>query len=170
MGHDHESSYAETIFAPDHWDLVDVIAVVSTGHKKTGSEAGHPSAKTSDLQSARVQGAAQRLATCKNAIANRDFASFAEVVELDSNLMHAVMLTSRPSLMYWMPASIAIMQAVREWRGEGLEVCFTLDAGPNVHCLCTKAAQIEVVRRLQQLEGIVDIRIATIGQGAVVLS
>ena len=169
-GSDHESSYAESIFPPDHWNLIDVIAVINVGHKKTGSEAGHPTAKTSDLQLARISGAAERLAVCKQAITDRNFPSFAEVVEMDSNLMHAVMLTSHPPLMYWLPASIAIMQSVREWRGEGLNVCFTLDAGPNVHCLCTQAAQSELLRRLQQLEGIVELRVTTVGQGTVILS
>src|SRR5690606_29541659 len=90
----HEDSYAFSVAAPEHWDLVDVIAVVSDEHKATTSQAGHPTAKTSDLQNARVAGAQNRLDRVRQAILERDFSSFAEVVELDSNLMHAVMMTS----------------------------------------------------------------------------
>jgi diphosphomevalonate decarboxylase len=61
----------------------------------------------------------------------RDFAALADVVELDSNLMHAVMMTSAPRLIYWQPATLGVMQAVQEWREAGLEVCYTIDAGPK---------------------------------------
>lgn len=165
----HEESYAESVAAPDHWDLVDVIAIVSDQHKKTGSQAGHPTAKTSDLQNARIANAQQRLDIARSAILSRDFPTFAEVVEEDSNLMHAVMMTSRPPLFYWKPATLTIMERVREWRDEGLSVCYTLDAGPNVHCICIRK-DAEVVReRLSHLSGILDIKVASVGGSAHVL-
>jgi diphosphomevalonate decarboxylase len=166
QGDSHETSYAKSIATPEHWDIVDVIAVVSDSHKKTGSEAGHPTAKTSDLQSARVAGAQKRLEICRQALLERDFGTFADVVELDSNLMHAVMMTSQPSLFYWLPTTLAVMQAVRQWRQEGLAVCYTLDAGPNVHCICQAKDAPQVARLLQQIDGILDIRQAKAGQGA----
>jgi diphosphomevalonate decarboxylase len=168
-GDSHETSYAKSIATPEHWDIVDVIAVVSDSHKKTGSEVGHPTAKTSDLQSARVAGAQKRLDVCRKALLERDFATFAEMVELDSNLMHAVMMTSQPSLFYWMPTTLAVMQAVRNWRQEGLSVCYTLDAGPNVHCICEAKDAPQVAILLQQIDGILDIRQAKAGQGASII-
>jgi diphosphomevalonate decarboxylase len=169
-GDDHESSFA-TSFAPaNHWDLVDVVAVVSQSHKVTGSTEGHQSADTSDLQSARVQGAAERVQRCREAILNRDFVSFAEVVEHDSNLMHAVMMTSRPPLFYWLPASLTIMQKVRDWRSDGLQVCYTLDAGPNVHCICTGPVAEEVASALREIDGVLAVRVAPAGGGAHILA
>ncbi len=168
-GDTHETSYAEMILPPDHWDLVDVIAVVSTGHKRTGSEAGHPTAQTSVLQAARVADAERRVALCRAALRSRDFDALASVVELDSNLMHAVMMTSQPMLLYWEPASIQIMKDVQAWRAQGLPVCFTLDAGPNVHCLCESSVVDELVTRLRQNDGILDIKQANVGGGAMVL-
>ena len=53
--------------------------------------------------------------------------------------MHAVMITSSPPLLYWLPATLAILQAVPNWRKSGLPVCYTIDAGPNVHVLTTAA-------------------------------
>ncbi|MCU0496952.1 MAG: diphosphomevalonate decarboxylase [Anaerolineae bacterium] len=162
----HEDSYAESIATPDHWDLVDVIAIVSSAHKEVGSKQGHPSANTSDLQSARVAGADDRLQICKTAILDHDFDTFAEVVERDSNLMHAVMMTSRPALFYWQPASLTVMSAVRRWRADGLQVCYTLDAGPNVHCLCTARDAETIQRELSTLDGVKDVRFAAVGAGA----
>jgi len=79
----------------------------------------------------------------------RDFFKLAEVVEADSNLMHAVMMTSTPPLFYWEPITLAIMKAIRQWRADGLPVCYTVDAGANVHGLCLAEAAPEVERRLR---------------------
>ncbi|MBZ0305011.1 MAG: diphosphomevalonate decarboxylase [Anaerolineae bacterium] len=170
-GDSHETSYAESVATPSHWDLIDVIAVVSGIHKEVGSSRGHQSAGTSDLQTARVAGAAERLRICKSAVLNRDFNTFADIVEQDSNLMHAVMMTSRPPLFYWLPATLTIMNAVRQWRNdEGVNVCYTLDAGPNVHCLCLQQDAAVVATRLQNLQGVEDVRSAGVGGAAEVIA
>lgn len=166
MGETHETSYAESFAEIGYWDLVDVIAVVSDNHKAVSSKAGHTSATTSDLQHARVVGAQQRFKISKQAILSRDFSTFAKVTELDSNLMHAVMMTSDPPLFYWLPESLLIMQRVREWRRDGLDVCYTLDAGPNVHCICTSACVNDVKQLLTSLSGVKQVLTAFPGQGA----
>ncbi len=165
-GNSHETSYAETFAAAEHWDLVDVIAIVSRAHKRVGSSAGHSSAPTSILQSARVENAPRRLAAIKAALLRRDFAAFARIAEEDSNLMHAVMMTSWPPLFYWQPLSLAIMAAVRRWRAAGLPVCYTLDAGPNVHCICPAAEAEAVERRLRALSPDIEILTSAVGGGA----
>jgi diphosphomevalonate decarboxylase len=165
----HEESYAESTFPADHWALVDVIAVISREHKATGSTAGHRSAETSDLQAARVAGAEGRLETCIEAIAARDFATFAEVVERDSNLMHAVMMTSVPPLFYWLPTSLAIMARVRQLRADGLRVCYTLDAGPNVHCICVREDADAVRAALTSMSDVGDVITAGVGGAAQVM-
>lgn len=159
----HADSYAESIAPPDHWDLVDLIAVVSREHKAVGSTTGHASARTSELQAARVAGAGTRLATCERALLARDFDAFAEVVERDSNLMHAVMMTSRPPLFYWLPASLAIMDAVRRWRADGARACYTLDAGPNVHVLCLRADATRIEAELRARPDVLEVRAASAG-------
>ena len=162
QGYDHASSYAETIAPVHHWNLVDVIAIVNKGHKAIGSTEGHGLASTSVLQEGRLKQADARFEQCKQSLLNRDFESFAEVVEYDSNLMHAVMMTSNPPLFYWQPASIHVMHQVRQWRKEGLGVCFTLDAGPNVHCICLSEDAHHVENRLRELDGIMDVLVATV--------
>ena len=71
--------------------------------------------------------------------------------------MHAVMITSRPPLLYWQPATLAVMHAVQEWRAAGLQVFYTIDAGPNVHVICLAEASPEVTERTRQIEGVKEV-------------
>jgi diphosphomevalonate decarboxylase len=150
-------SAAESIAPPEHWDLVDCIAIASQEHKPTGSTEGHALAYTSPVQVSRVTDAPRRLEVCRQAILERDFAALAEVMELDSNLMHAVMMTSRPPILYWQPATLTVMHAVAAWRRDGLPACYTIDAGPNVHVLCPAAAAEQIAALLQQIPGILQV-------------
>ncbi len=170
VGDSHEKSYAETFADSQHWDLVDLIAIVSREHKRTGSTAGHATADSSVLQPARVASAPQRIREVKRAIEQRDFERLADAVEEDSNVMHAVMMTSRPSLFYWQPLSLQIMETVRRWRREeGLQVCYTLDAGPNVHCICAAADAALVESKLRELSAGIDILRSGVGGPACIL-
>ena len=170
LGAADRSSYAHSIAPADHWDLCDVVALVDTGHKTVGSTEGHALAETSPLQAARVATAADRLAQVRSAVLARDFASLAEVIELDSLMMHAVMITSSPVLMYWQPATVAIIQAVMRWRALGLPACSTIDAGPNVHVICTAEAVLEVQQRLRAIPGVRDTLTARVGGPARLIS
>lgn len=158
-----EDSFAFSIAAPDHWSLVDCVAVVSAGHKTTGSTEGHVLAATSPLQEARVADAPRRLEVCREAILNRDFESFSKIIEHDSDLMHAVMMTSRPALFYWEPATLAVMDTVRAWRRDGLSVAYTIDAGPNVHIICPQEKAGEVREKLSALQGVSRVLTAKVG-------
>ncbi len=158
-----EDSFAVSIAPPDHWDLADCVAIVSDGHKKTGSTEGHALAGTSPLQAARVADAERRLDICRRALLGRDFDALAHILELDSDLMHAVMMTSQPPLLYWQAATVEIFHAVREWRGGGLPVAYTVDAGPNVHVLCPRDVQKETESRLRAIPGVHDVLLAHVG-------
>lgn len=162
-GDRHENSYAYSIAPPEHWALVDCVAIVSQVHKATGSSEGHPLAYTSPLQTARVDDAPRRLDICRKAILERDFEALAEIVELDSNLMHGVIMTSTPRILYWQPATLAVMRAVIDWRTEGLPVCYTIDAGPNVHVICTAPFAAKVKERLEDLPGVESVLTAKPG-------
>ena len=163
MGTGDADSYAISIAPPGYWELVDCIAIVSSDSKSTGSTEGQALAGTIPLQSIRVADAPRRLEICRNAILQRDFASFADIMELDSNMLHAVMMTSHPALFYWQPATLTIMQAVREARAKGLPACYTIDAGPNVH-LITEATEAEhTANLLRSLRGVNEVRTAYVG-------
>jgi len=150
-GGSDEESYAFSIAAPEHWDLVDCIALVSIAEKQVSSSEGHSVANTSIFQEARITDAPRRLDICRTAIQKRDFKALAEVVELDSNLMHAVMITSDPPLLYWKPETVSVVQEVISMRKSGLAVCYTIDAGPNVHVLCSSEVAGAVSGMLKEL-------------------
>lgn len=169
VGEEEADSFAFSIAEPDHWKLVDCIALVSASHKKTGSTEGHSIAPTSPLQAARVADAPRRLEICRNAILNRDFDSFAAIVELDSDMMHSVMMTSTPALHYWRPASLEVMNQVRAWRVEGIPACYTVDAGPNIHVICPETEAHIVEKRLREIPGVENVLIARAGGPAIIV-
>jgi len=162
-GTNDEDSFAFSIAEPNHWDLVDCVAIVSASHKKTGSTEGHGIAWTSPLQAARVADAPRRLEICRNAILKRDFNAFSSIVEFDSDMMHAVMMTSTPALHYWKPASLDVMNCVRQWRMDGIPVCYTVDAGPNVHVICPETEAHIIDKKLREMKGIENVLVARPG-------
>ncbi|HEX5837124.1 MAG TPA: hypothetical protein VFY26_04785, partial [Anaerolineales bacterium] len=162
-GESDEDSFAYSIAEPSHWNLADCVAIVSSSHKKTGSTEGHSIAPTSPLQAARVADAPRRLDLCRSAILSCDFDAFASIVELDSDMMHSVMMTSTPALHYWMPASLEVMNRVRAWRAEGLPACYTVDAGPNIHVICPETEAHIIDKRLRDIPGVQDVLVARAG-------
>ena len=163
MGTGDADSVAVSIAPPERWDLADCVAIVSASQKKTGSTEGHVLAPTSPLQAARVADAPRRLDLCRRAILERDFDALASIVELDSDMMHAVMMTSSPALHYWQPASMAVMKAVRGWRERGSPLCYTVDAGANVHVICPGKDADEIAARLRKIAGVKDVLTAHVG-------
>jgi len=168
-GVDDASSFAFSIAPPEHWDLRDAIAIVDATHKSVGSTQGHALADTSPLHAARVATIPDRLRRVKEALLARDFVTMAPLVEADALAMHAVMMTSEPPLLYWQPATMTIMHAVRTWREEGMPVCFTIDAGANVHCLCEARVADEVRQRLMRIDGVQEVLLVGPGGAAHVI-
>jgi diphosphomevalonate decarboxylase len=164
-GDTDRDSYARRVAPPSHWALYDVVAIVSSQHKQVGSQAGHALAPTSPLQAARLAAVPGLLAAVRGAIERRDLAALGDAAERDALAMHGVMMTSQPSLLYWLPPTLAVMHAVRAWRQEGLVAYFTLDAGPNVHCLCGVGDAETLRRRLRNVAGVLDVLVSGPGEG-----
>jgi len=165
-GEEHLASFARSIAPPEHWALCDCIAIVEAGHKSVGSIEGHARAQSSPLHQARVANIRARLEVCKAAIMARDLDALGEIMEADAVMMHAVAMTSRPPIYYWTPATLRIMRAVVDWCAEGMAVYYTIDAGPNVHCLCENRYADEVKKRLAEIAEVQAVRIACPGDGA----
>jgi diphosphomevalonate decarboxylase len=55
------------------------------------------------------------------------------------------------------------MNAVRAWRKEGLSVCYTVDAGPNVHVLCLEKDAEDVRNHLAGLPVVKNVLVARAG-------
>jgi len=164
MGHDHDSSVAHQLYPADHWNLYDIVAVLSSKAKKTSSAQGHTLAQSSPLCQARIDRMESALAEVRQAITVRDIGQLGPVIEEDALMMHAVMMTGNPALFYWQPGTLAVIQAVREWREHaGIPVYFTIDAGPNIHLIC-EADQVEMVtERLGAMDDVQRIIVSRAG-------
>lgn len=149
-GSTHDASYAEEIAPPSHLDLHDVVVIFEEGEKKVGSSEGHGLATTSPLNAGRVQRVPDLLAKVRDGILARDIDQLGAAAEEDALLMHAVMMTSQPPLLYWSEGTLRGLHAVRAWRESGLKVYATIDAGPNLHLLCMGKDAPEVRRRVQE--------------------
>jgi diphosphomevalonate decarboxylase len=153
-GDSDEGSYARQVVAPEHWDLVDLVVVVSSRHKAISSYDGHGLAPTSPFHAARLAAVADLLVTVEAGLRQRDLATMGPAIEADALAMHGVMMTSSPALLYWEPATMAVLHALNSWRQAGLKVYFTMDAGPNVHCFCESGDADIVEARLQEVPGV----------------
>ena len=169
-GNTHADSFAISIAPENHWDLWDCITVVQSDPKGVSSTYGHSVANSSPLQNARIKDAPRRLDICRNAIKKKDFEALAEIIELDSNMMHAVMMTSNPSIMYWQPTSIVIMQEIKNMRLKGIAAAYTLDAGSNVHVICEGNDIQKVEDHVGEIAGVNHIIKSPVGSGARLIS
>jgi diphosphomevalonate decarboxylase len=160
MSRSNASSFARSVAPADHWDLRDVVVVVSREHKAVGSSRGHGLAVSSPLHKARLEVVPSLLDACKRSLLARNLGAMGALLEQDAVMMHAVMMTSRPALYYWTPVTLAVIQAVQSWRAEGLPVYYTIDAGPNVHLLCETTNVEEVETRARALPGVLDILVS----------
>ena len=168
-GSGHEDSYAVQVAPPDYWDVRDIVAVVSREQKDVSSRSGHTRASTSPLFAARLEEVKAALPATREAILARDLHALGTLAEADALSMHAIMLTSHPPLLYWMPATLELIRAVWAWRAEGVPCYFTIDAGPNVHVLALPEAAGEVRARLGAMSCVEQVIACGPGPGPVVL-
>ncbi len=168
-GRSDATSYACSLYPPDYWAIRDVNAIVGREAKKISSTEGHAAVATSPFFKSRMKEMPDKIRKIKEALRNRDFSEFGEIAEAEAMNMHAVMLTSRPPLMYWLPTTLRIMQQVIDWRSAGLESYFTIDAGPNVHVLCLAKDATRLQKRLARIEGVQSVIVNQPAQGATLL-
>ncbi|MGY6554437.1 MAG: diphosphomevalonate decarboxylase [Wenzhouxiangella sp.] len=164
---DGSDCYAEGLFELDHWPLEVVVAVTDREPKDVSSRDGmNRTMATSPYYSAWVDTVAGDLNLARVAIETRDFDALAAVAEASALKMHASALAARPGLIYWKPATIACLQAVRELRAQGEAVFFTIDAGPQVKAICQPESRATVARTLRAIPGVVDLLETPLGAGA----
>lgn len=157
----------EPVLAPAAWPLSVVIAITTTGPKATSSRDGMTASRdTSPYYRAWVDSHAADLDAGLECVRERDFARLADLAEHNCLKMHAVMMTTRPPLLYWTPATLACLQQVRELRRAGTAVFFTIDAGPQVKAVCEPAAAATVARALAAVPGVTQVIESGLGAGA----
>lgn len=149
-GYDHESSLAKRIDSAD-WDIAMIILVLKNEKKEISSRvAMKATTETSPLYQAHVDSVDKDLMEIKEAIKNRDFVKVGKIAEHNAMKMHATMLSSNPPIMYFKEESIRAIEKIKELRASGMDVYYTMDAGPNVKILCRKSQVNEIVEVLKK--------------------
>ena len=159
-------SYSRQLCGPSHWDLRDIVVILSRSPKVISSSEGHRIASRHPFMSARQADLGARILALKGALAARDFEVFGEIVEHEAMEVQAIMMSGQPSALYLQPDTVRLIHAVRDWREEGLPVYFTLDAGPNLHVLCEGDRSHEVEARLRALAPTAELLINRPGPAA----
>ena len=117
-------------------DIRDAILVVSSREKSVTSRAGHSLMDNHPFAMQRYQMARQNLTGLLESMKDGDMEKFADITEMEAMVLHGLMMSSSPSYFLFEPNTVNIVKAVRQYRKDsGIPVCFTLDAGPNVHLL-----------------------------------
>jgi diphosphomevalonate decarboxylase len=110
-----------------------------------------------------------KIAEIKSAMKVKDFTKFGEILETEAVNMHAVMMTSRPPLYYWLPETFKIISTVIVLRSKGFECYFTIDAGPNVHVICREADSGKIKSELEKVTGVKQILANVPAEGAKII-
>lgn len=150
-GETSDTSYSETIFGKDHWDIRDVVAVVDEGMKKISSTQGHTTAQSSPFFEIRQSRIKDKIKTVKQAISDKDFTALGKVVESEALEFHSILLTSKTPLVLWYPGTVQVMAEVEKLRSEGIECYFTVNTGFNLHVLTLPEYEAEVQKRIDSL-------------------
>jgi diphosphomevalonate decarboxylase len=167
LKNDDHGTLCEQVFGPEVWPLSVVVAVISDDQKAVSSRSGMESSRrTSVFYDTWVETHADDLQNALSAVVQKDFASLAELAEYNCLKMHSVMMTSRPSLIYWLPETLACLRRIVDLRGAGMPVFFTIDAGPQVKAVCLPAVTSAVENALREIPGVRRTIKSALGEGA----
>ncbi|MCX6815914.1 MAG: diphosphomevalonate decarboxylase [Candidatus Aenigmarchaeota archaeon] len=151
---DGSDSYAETIAKKDYWPEFRMLAcIVSEAKKAVGSRAGMAQTVANcPYYEGWLKTIEDDLKNVRNGILNKDFTLVGSTAEYNALKMHATMMTTKPSIIYWTPATMEVMHNIMRWREEGLESYFTMDAGPQVKILCLEKNMNKIKEKLEELD------------------
>jgi len=149
---DGMDSFAEPLDA--QWFNLRVgILEVSKVRKKVGSTEGmNRTRETSELYGSWPQQAACDYDELRTAIAAEDFPMLGKTAENNALAMHATMIAAWPPLCYWKPQSVSLMHKVWAVREKGMELYFTMDAGPNLKLLFLQENQAAVKKLFPKVQ------------------
>ncbi|MDT0646702.1 diphosphomevalonate decarboxylase [Zunongwangia sp. F260] len=124
----------------------DTILLVDKGTKEVSSSVGHNLMHNHPFAEARFAQAHENLAKLKPVFAEGDLEKFIEIVENEALTLHSMMMSSRPYFILMKPNTLEIINKIWSFRKRTeLPVCFTLDAGANVHVLYPEKDKVKVL-------------------------
>jgi len=140
--------YAVPFTESIHEDLnnwSDAVMIVDAGEKSVSSSQGHALLDEHAYANSRFKQAQSNLEELLNVLKNGDVDRFIALVESEALQLHSMMMSSIPYYMLMRPHTISIIQEIWAFRMESkLPICFTLDAGANVHVLYDSRYQKEI--------------------------
>jgi len=156
---------ARQLAPASHWELRDVIAIVDEEPKPVSSLEGHRRAPTSPHFETRLRLLPERTDRVREAIARRRLDLLGPALEEEAIELHLVAMSSRPPVFYWKPGTLRVLEAVRAMREDGCEAWATLDAGANVHVVCSPRWEAWVERELARLPEVRRVVVDGVGAG-----
>jgi diphosphomevalonate decarboxylase len=130
---------ARPLHGPEHWPDLRILVVVTSRQPKDQSsrDAMERTRKSSPYYGAWTRDARQMAAEALRALERRDLERLGTIARLSYLRMHASAMAANPPILYWLPASLAVIQACAALRAQGISAWETMDAGPQVKILCT---------------------------------
>ena len=117
-------------------DYQDTILLVDKGEKQVSSSVGHDLMHDHPFAEQRFMQAHKNLSKLKEVFAQGDLDNFIKIVESEALALHAMMMTGMPYFILMKPNTLEIINKIWKFRAAtNTPVCFTLDAGANVHVL-----------------------------------
>ena len=117
-------------------DFQDTILLVDKGQKTISSSVGHELMHGHPFAAQRFEQAHTNLSELKTILETGDLEKFVSITESEALTLHAMMMTSIPYFILMKPNTLEIINKIWEFRkNTNFPVCFTLDAGANVHVL-----------------------------------
>ncbi|HEY6756779.1 MAG TPA: diphosphomevalonate decarboxylase [Nitrososphaera sp.] len=168
-GNSDDSSYAKQLFNENHWDLRNVIAMVSSNPKKIRSIEGMKLSKKTcpeQIYSSFVSAADPHIEQVSAALSARDIAKLGASYEEENYLFRQVCLKTIPLLDYWMKGTHDILEKVANLRKDGIPAYAGTDAGPNVHIFTAPKHVERIIRTIQEVEEVHEIIHCRVGEGS----
>ena len=114
----------------------DTILLVDEGEKQVSSTVGHKLMHNHPFAKQRFLQANENISKISEVLQNGNLKEFIAIVESEALSLHAMMMTSNPYFILMKPNTLKIINKIWEFRAEtNSNICFTLDAGANVHVL-----------------------------------
>jgi diphosphomevalonate decarboxylase len=114
----------------------DTILLVDKGEKQVSSTIGHNLMHNHPFAARRFEQAHENMSKLIDIFKSGDLDAFLKIVESEALTLHAMMMTSMPYFILMKPNTLEIINKIWAYRTEtNSKVCFTLDAGANVHVL-----------------------------------
>jgi diphosphomevalonate decarboxylase len=128
----------------------DTILLVDKGEKQVSSTVGHNLMYGHPFAQERFKQANRNLSEMISILKDGDLDAFIALVESEALTLHAMMMTSMPYFILMKPNTLEIINKIWAYRqSSGSKVCFTLDAGANVHVLYSESERTQVLEFIQ---------------------